>query len=321
MELAMGRRPRDLLDPASMNPEQLTSTPTKQDLLNEEIQNLAMRTHLEVQQREDVRRDLAERVKFVPPDLRTREHVFSWQEDPSKIQQGRKSGKWLKVGSQGPMAVVNTGATTLQANISKLRRPSDTVDLEEHQDSRERARAPVLWLSCEGQIDIWEMFSDNSYLSAILDRQGRQVGAQIDLRTKEVESFSPQLEQDFWHKLKKTNPSIVVMSSTVETKSFKKKEVVWQQYHLCLAVAEHQILGEHFLIFGPESGKIWWLKKVQYLQKKHHGQWDPPAWQETPLNFFTIWAKILRPLDLVPASRARVVPTEWQVRTVLGDCI
>ena len=68
------RRPRDLLDPASMNPEQLTSTPTKQDLLDEEIlamdllheaiQKFAMKTHLEVQQREDIRRDLAERMKF-----------------------------------------------------------------------------------------------------------------------------------------------------------------------------------------------------------------------------------------------------------------
>ena len=79
MEFVMGRRPRDLMDPASMNPEQLTSTPTKHDLLNEEIQKLAMKTHLEVQQREDIRRDLAERMKF-------------WQEDPSQIQQGRKSG-------------------------------------------------------------------------------------------------------------------------------------------------------------------------------------------------------------------------------------
>ena len=38
MKLAMGRRPRDLLDPVSMNPQQLTSTPTKQDILNEETQ-------------------------------------------------------------------------------------------------------------------------------------------------------------------------------------------------------------------------------------------------------------------------------------------
>ena len=40
MELAMGRKPRDLLDTASMNPEQLTSTPTKPDLLDEEIQKI-----------------------------------------------------------------------------------------------------------------------------------------------------------------------------------------------------------------------------------------------------------------------------------------
>ena len=75
-ELAMGRRPRNLMDPASMNPEQLTSTLTKQDRLNEEIQKFAVKTHLEVQQRKDIRRDLAEKMKFVPPDLRVGEQVF-----------------------------------------------------------------------------------------------------------------------------------------------------------------------------------------------------------------------------------------------------
>ena len=91
----MGRRPRDLLDPASMNPEQLTSTPTNRDFLDEEIQKLPV-THLEVHQREDTRRDLAERLKFVPPDLRAGDNVFYWQEDPSEIHQERE-GKWLKV--------------------------------------------------------------------------------------------------------------------------------------------------------------------------------------------------------------------------------
>ena len=75
MELAMGRRPGDLMDPTSMNPEQLTSTPTKLDLPDEELQKLATKTHLEVQQREDIRRDLAERMNFVPPDLREQEKV------------------------------------------------------------------------------------------------------------------------------------------------------------------------------------------------------------------------------------------------------
>ena len=45
------------------------------------FKKLAMKTHLEEQQREDIRRDLAEGVKFVPPDLRVREQVFYWQEE------------------------------------------------------------------------------------------------------------------------------------------------------------------------------------------------------------------------------------------------
>ena len=157
---------------------------------------------------------------------------------------------------------------------------------------------PVLWLSCEGQIDVWELFSDNSHLSAILDRQGLQVAAPIDLRTKKAESFSPQLLQNFWFKLKKKNPQIAVMSPTVTTKCFTQKEVVWQQYHLCLAVAEHAI--------SPG--------------KKNHCQWTLQR-GEKPKWIFHNLGNLLRPLELVPASRERVVPTEWQVRTVLGDCI
>ena len=65
MELAM-----DEDQGISWAQEQLTSIPTKQDLLNE------MRTHLEVQQEEDIRRDLTDRMTFVPPDLRAREHLF-----------------------------------------------------------------------------------------------------------------------------------------------------------------------------------------------------------------------------------------------------
>ena len=70
-----------------MNPEQLTSTPTTQDLLNEEIQKLSMRTHLEVKQREDIHRGHAERMKFVPPDLRVGEICFTGNKDHAKCSQ------------------------------------------------------------------------------------------------------------------------------------------------------------------------------------------------------------------------------------------
>ena len=43
--------------------------------------------------------------------------------------------------------------------------------------------------------------------------------------------------------------------------------------------------------------------------------------EKKPKWIFHNFGKLLPPLELVPASRERVVPTEWQVRTVLGDCI
>ena len=125
---------------------------------------------------------------------------------------------------KGPMAVVNTGATILQAIISKLRRRLGIVDLEELPNSRERARAPVLWLSCGGQIDVCEMFSDNSHLSAILDRQAPHVAAPTDLRTTKAESSSPQLIQGFWQKLKKNNPNNVVMSRLSRRKASNREK-------------------------------------------------------------------------------------------------
>ena len=294
LELAMGRRPRDLMDSASMHPEQLTSTQTNQDLLNEEIQKLAMKTHLEVQQREDIRRDRAERMKFVPPDLRTGEHVFHWQKDPSKIQQGRKSGRWLKVqilAVTGCMVVISTGASIFQVKASKLRRLLDTVDLEELPDSREHTGALVLWLSSKGRPDVWKLFSDNSYLSAILDRQGPPVPVPVD-RKKNSESFSPQLFQGCGSKLKDKIPKIVVLCPTVTTKNSKQKEVIWEQYRLCLAVAEYQICCVGLsCVEGRPSGS------------------------------FIIWAVYFTHLDLHQSHASILYQQNLQIRTVLGDCI
>ena len=43
--------------------------------------------------------------------------------------------------------------------------------------------------------------------------------------------------------------------------------------------------------------------------------------EKKPLRgFFSILAISDVPFEFVPASRERVLPTEWQVRAVLGDC-
>ena len=277
MEMAMGKRPRKLMDPASMNPEQLTSTPRKQDFLNEEIQKLAMKTHLEVQQWENTRRDLAWKMKFVLPDLRVGDSVFCWQKDPSKIQQGRKSGKLLKVEI---IAVKGHHGCYLYwcVHFSSWCKHAEKT-------------CGHAGFGCEGQTDARELFSDGSYLSAILDRQGPLVAAPVDRKNENSESFSPQLFQGFWSKLKNKIPKIVVMSPTVTTKNSKQKEVTWKQCRLCLAVAQYQILGgKHFLLLGPESRRIWWLKKVQYLQKKSTTVKGPSCVARKPSAFFIILA-------------------------------
>ena len=111
------------------------------------------------------------------------------------------------------------------------------------------------------------------------------------------------------------------MSRLLRRKTSKRKKWYGNSTIVCIDVAEHQILGgKHFLILGPESGKIWWLKKVQCLQKKYHCQWTLCV-ARNPSGFFTISAIFCVHWSSVPASRERVVPTEWQVRTVLGDCI
>ena len=61
------------------------------------------------------------------------------------------------------------------------------------------------------------------------------------------------------------------------------------------------------------------MKKVQDLQKKYHCQWTLLRGMEHKWIFHNV-GNLLCPLESVPASRERVVPTEWQVRTVLGDC-
>ena len=67
-----GKEARDLMNPASMNPEQLTSISTKQNFLNREIQKLAMKTHLEIRQREAIRRDFTEQKSLYL-------QIFGWE--------------------------------------------------------------------------------------------------------------------------------------------------------------------------------------------------------------------------------------------------
>ena len=140
------------------------------------------------------------------------------------------------------MVVVNTGTSIFSG---KCQQATETVRYSgsgRTSDPHERSGAPVRWLSYEGQADVWQLFSDNSDWSAILDRQRFLVAAPGNLRRKKAESFSPQSLQDFWSKIKRKNPKIVLMSPAVFTIYTNQKKLRRQQYRLCFAIAEYQIL-------------------------------------------------------------------------------
>ena len=151
------------------------------------------------------------------------------------------------------------------------------------------------------------VFRQFPFLTAILDRQGlHQTSEQRRLKVF-------RHSWGFWYSRK--NPKIVM--SPTATKNHKQREVLWQQYHLCLAVAEFQIIGgKHFLLLGPESGKFWKLKSRRSTTANRtllRGR--NPKW------IFHNFGNLFTTLDSIPTSCVRVVPTEWQIRTILGACL
>ena len=82
------------------------------------------------------------------------------------------------------------------------------------------------------------------------------------------------------------------MSPTVTTKNPKQKEVIWEQYRLCLAVAEYQICSVGLsCVEGHPSGS------------------------------FIIWAVYFTHLDLHQSHARILYQQNLQIRAVLGDCI
>ena len=61
LEVATGRRPPDLFDVETANPEQLSATPPDEDLSTLALQRLAVRAHQEARQSADLRHDMARR--------------------------------------------------------------------------------------------------------------------------------------------------------------------------------------------------------------------------------------------------------------------
>ena len=104
-------------------------------------------------------------------------------------------------------------------------------------------------------------------LAIFIRALGLQVATPIGLGTKKAEHFLPQFLSGF-------NPKIVAMSPTVCCCENSERKRWYGNSTMCVAVAEHQILGgKHFLILIETRVKKDWLaEKGATPSEKYHCQ-------------------------------------------------
>ena len=123
--MATGRRPRDIVDVETMNPEQLTAELLESEHCDRKLQFLALQAHLKARQLQDLQRDIASNLRPTDGPYHEGENVFWWYQDTSKI----KSGEWRRgkvILQKGPMVSIDIqNGSTVRMNESKVHRDHD----------------------------------------------------------------------------------------------------------------------------------------------------------------------------------------------------
>ena len=125
VEVATGRRPPDLLDVETANPEQLSLEGLPEDRTATQLRTIAMKAHLEARQSTDLKKDLAKRVMRSDVPYTKGEKVFVWHQDDNKK---KSEGVWMRgtvVSQEGAMVLVQLPTLLLRVNQSKVRRDHD----------------------------------------------------------------------------------------------------------------------------------------------------------------------------------------------------
>ena len=254
-------------------------------------------------------------INCVAPDLRVGESLFYWQEDQSKIQHGRTSGKWLEVEVitvKGPMVVISIGTSIFQVNAKAGYGDRWTQWICKNLQIRASEQEHlVLWPSCEGQTGNCSL--KISYLTAILGRHGLMYAAPADLKKKKAECFSPQLLQGFWSMLK-TKDVVMVQLSSLNTLTKKKSygNIIvcswpWQSIRSSAVSI--------FFFWDPNHERFGGWRRYNTFRKSSIAS-GTLLRGKNPSGCFIIFAISYNHLSFVPASRERVVPTNWQVRAI-----
>ena len=298
LEVATGRRPPDLFDVETANPEQLSTTPPDEDLSTLALQRLALRAHQEARQSADLRHDTARRT--MPPDgpYKQGDEVFYWHQDSSKF---KDKGKWIRgkvLSQEGAMVHIHTDKAVVRINQSKVRRDHDEwhdvsipnldekkEEIKEDDDDVKREDHNLLCEGCLGEQALWfyddqkcdvlELFGSSSGFSWMMARKGIKVGQPID--HKHGSNLNTAYGQaEAWKKIKKMDPELIFINNP-------SPQPARMIFRFCLEVLIWQCKRKKkFIVTCPEQSYF-----AQFLdQKRWHKVLNSHlCWERVDIHF------------------------------------
>ena len=234
LEIATGRRPPDLFDVETANPEQLTSEPPEEDVSTLALQRLALRAHQEARQAADLRHDMARRTMPSDGPYKQGDEVFYWHQDSSKF---KDKGKWIRgkvLSQEGAMVHLHTNKAVIRVNQSKVRRDHDEwhdVSIPNLDEAKEEIKdegdlkredhnllcegclgEQAFWFYDDQKCDVLELFGSSSGYSWMMARKGVKVGQPID--HKHGSNLNTAYGQaEAWKKIMKMDPEIIYINN------------------------------------------------------------------------------------------------------------
>ena len=260
LELATGRRPPDLLDVELLTPEQLSLQPPASETRSTDLRRMAIKAHLEARQADDLRRDLAHRVRPSSGPFLQGDKVYVWLQTNSQAIKDHGSWEPGKVVSHdGPMVTVETKSRLVRVNGTKVRRMHDPWhDIPLPKALNEFTRTEhdrMVLMSSNPFRDMLEVGQPPFLMSEAAGRRGQEVAVPLELR----ECLATAKHGEVIDALVRTKPRIVVMD--VRRTSSKEEVEPWPHHRqFTKPVAEliqtvyRQISHQAHLVLIAEDG-------------------------------------------------------------------
>ena len=269
LEIATGRRPPDLFDIETANPEQLTSEPPEEDVSTLALRRLALRAHQEARQAADLRHDMARRTMPSDGPYKQGDEVFYWHQDSSKF---KEKGKWIRgkvLSQEGAMVHLHTNKAVIRVNQSKVRRDHDEwhdVSIPNLDETKEEIKdegdlkredhnllcegclgEQAFWFYDDQKCDVLELFGSSSGYSWMMARKGVKVGQPID--HKHGSNLNTAYGQaEAWKKIMKMDPEIIYINNPSPQSARK------MVFRFCFDVITWQCKrNKKFIVTSPEG--------------------------------------------------------------------